>query len=164
MPRPRRPKGPRGKPDLVAFCDGACEPINPGGTATWGFVIYDGHGAEVARGQGVVGAGPAMSNNVAEYAAVVAALDQILSAPPPPGSLVSLRGDSRLWVQQLRGEWRVLGGLYVETYRRALARLEEVRRRGVAVDFAWVPRAENGVADELSKAALAGAGVAVRTH
>lgn len=35
-------KAARATPGLIAFFDGCCEPANPGGTAGYGAVIYDG--------------------------------------------------------------------------------------------------------------------------
>jgi hypothetical protein len=55
---------------IVVYIDGLCEPVNPGGTATYGFVIQDDSGTIFARRAGLVRKGPGMSNNVAEYAAL----------------------------------------------------------------------------------------------
>ena len=149
--------------EFIAYCDGACEPVNPGGTATWGFVLF--HGEDrILYDSGVVGSGPAMSNNVAEYTAVVKALEAIQGLQAPHGSRVLLRGDSRLWVRQLSGHWRVLGGLYVPAYKEARRRLKALRRQGIEVRCEWIPRSENAEADALTEARLAELGVPVRTH
>ncbi len=55
---------------MVVNIDGLCEPVNPGGIATYGYVIRDESGSLIAKKSGVVGKGAGMSNNVAEYAAL----------------------------------------------------------------------------------------------
>ena len=56
---------------IVVYVDGLCEPMNPGGTATYGYLIRNEAGRVIARKSGVVGKGSEMSNNVAEYAQCV---------------------------------------------------------------------------------------------
>ena len=46
---------------MVVYVDGLCEPVNPGGTATYGYVIRNEAGRVIARKSGVVGKGPEMS-------------------------------------------------------------------------------------------------------
>jgi ribonuclease HI len=41
---------------IQVFCDGLCEPRNPGGVATWGYVIYRG-GQRLASDSDVIGQG-----------------------------------------------------------------------------------------------------------
>lgn len=150
---------------LVAYCDGACEPFNPGGTATWGYALIAESGATVASGYGIVGSGPKMSNNVAEYSAVLKALEEILEKHLlSKGDVLWMYGDSKLWVCQLSGEWRVLGGLYLPIYRQVKAKVKLLRQRGVSVQFKWIPREQNEIADRLSKQALDEVGVQVKTH
>src|SRR5712692_8028179 len=67
----------RAESSLTIFCDGACQPVNPGGTASWGFVIK-----RRAKDYGIVGTGSSMSNNVAEFRAVVMALEWVVRHRP----------------------------------------------------------------------------------
>ena len=67
--------------DYLAWFDGACGPINPGGTATFGVVVRDGSGTVLLKEHGLVGRGSAMSNNVAEYAGVLHILRYLSSSP-----------------------------------------------------------------------------------
>jgi ribonuclease HI len=76
-----------------------------------------------------------LTNNVAEYRGVIAALKKM-----KPGSCVEVQTDSLLIVSQLRGEWRILDS--------KLARLaDEVKtiaeQKRLTVKFTWIPRAEN---------------------
>jgi len=40
---------------IVVNIDGLCEPVNPGGIATYGYVIRDESGSLIAKKSGVVG-------------------------------------------------------------------------------------------------------------
>ncbi|MGD0012733.1 MAG: hypothetical protein ABSE93_29850 [Terriglobia bacterium] len=55
--------------EYLAWFDGACEPVNPGGTASFGVVIKDKDGTVLRKEHGLVGKGSKMSNNVAEMPA-----------------------------------------------------------------------------------------------
>ncbi len=150
-PRGRKRRS-RAEASVSIFCDGACQPVNPGGTASWGFVIK-----RRAQDHGIVGAGPGMSNNVDEFRAVVMALEWVVRHRPPE-RLIRLHADSQLVVQQLSGRWRMRGGLYAEKYRRAAALVETLRALDYKIEFIWVPREQNTQADSLTKQALAAGG------
>jgi len=96
--------------EYLAWFDGACEPVNPGGTATFGAVIKDKEGTVLSKAHGLVGKGSGMSNNVAEYAGVFHILKYLVSRPP---GRVTIHGDSNLVINQLNGKWRVRKGLYL---------------------------------------------------
>ena len=96
--------------DYLAWFDGACGPVNPGGTATFGAVVRNGNGTVLLKEHGLVGNGSTMSNNVAEYAGVLQVLKYL--APRPPGR-VTIHGDSNLVINQLNGRWRIRKGLYL---------------------------------------------------
>ena len=137
---------------IVVYVDGLCEPVNPGGTATYGYVIRNDDGRDIARKSGVVGKGPGMSNNVAEYAALCEALRYLIREKMTLLP-VEIRSDSRLLVNQMKGEWKFHKGLYAQKYRDAKALATQFDR----VKFRWIPREENKEADALSREAY-GAG------
>ena len=90
---------------VTIFFDGLCEP-NPSGVATFGFVIVGLPGAtEPATGCGVVGAGDGMTNNVAEYVALGKALAYLVATKAAVDEL-SILGDSKLVIEQLKGNWQ----------------------------------------------------------
>src|SRR5437867_645681 len=105
---------------MLVYVDGLCEPVNPGGTATYGYVIRNDAGKGITRKSGVVGKGPEMSNNVAEYAALCEALRFLISEKMTQLS-IEIRSDSRLLVNQMKGEWKFHKGLYAQKYRDAKA-------------------------------------------
>lgn len=143
---------------IEAWFDGACEPVNPGGHAAWGAVIHV-NGESVYRKGGYCGAGPKMSNNVAEYSGFIAALKE---ASKYEGH-IHIRGDSRLVICQLTvqpreiskmkvpGKWMMRGGLYESFYHEANALM---RTHGHRVTLEWIPREHNEICDVLSKQQL----------
>jgi len=151
-------------PRVVINCDGLCEPVNPGGTATYGFVAR--RGAEVLfEDFGVVARGPTATNNLAEYTAVIKALEWADGAVPP-GEPVVVRTDSQLVVQQLNGEWAVRSPKIWPLHKRAQIALAQLRRQhNVRVE--WLPRERNEEADRLTRKAYAEAdqvGAALRAE
>jgi len=82
---------------IIAYCDGACEPINPGGVATYGYVIVDEHGVELKSGCQVVCEGDGATNNVAEYNACLRAISYI--SENHPHADVTVKSDSQLLIQ-----------------------------------------------------------------
>ena len=132
----------------LAWFDGACEPVNPGGTATFGVVVRDGNGTILLMEHGLVGEGSAMSNNVAEYAGVLQVLKYFAHCPP---GRVTIHGDSNMVINQLNGKWRVRKGLYVSTAIEAKALLAHLHGLGWEINFCWSPRAQNEECDALSK-------------
>ena len=137
---------------IVVYVDGLCEPVNPGGTATYGYVVRNDAGRDLARKSGVVGKGPEMSNNVAEYAALCEAF-RFLIKEKMTWLPIEIRSDSRLLVNQMKGEWKFHKGLYAQKYKDATALATQFDR----VKFRWIPREENKEADALSREAY-GAG------
>lgn len=158
----RRVAEPQGAPGVrvEAFFDGACEPQNPGGHGVAAIVVrVDGitvheHGAYLGHGAG-------MSNNVAEYRAVAAALEWIRDAGlVRAASSIVISGDSMLAIRQLSGAWAVRGGLYVPLYERARTLLDEIRdRRAGFVELRWIRRDENALADSICRRVLHARGV-----
>src|SRR5207245_10557358 len=101
----------RGESLIIIYFDGLCEPVNPGGTATFGYVSRDNDNSVLARRSGIVGKGRAMSNNMAEYAALCEALEFLLKKRRED-SPIEVRGDSKLVVNQMSGNWKFNNGLY----------------------------------------------------
>jgi|ERR1051326_407769 ribonuclease HI len=140
----------------IAYFDGACEPVNPGGTASYGVVIYEDH-EKVWECSEVYGEGKLMSNNVAEYAGLIAVLEWLIEHDLCDAE-ISVKGDSKLVIEQMFGTWKIKSGLYTELAHRA----RELLSRFTNIQGEWISRDLNDVADELSKAALKRAGVKLR--
>jgi ribonuclease HI len=140
---------------IEAWFDGACEPVNPGGTSSYGAVVMQDGTALWQHAAVHSGPGPGSTNNVAEYAGLIAVLEYLI-AGGFDGESITVRGDSKLVIEQMSGRWRIRDGGYVPLAMQARALLAQFRNRPMMV---WVPREQNGIADQLSKAALAEVGV-----
>lgn len=134
---------------IVVHCDGLCEPTNPGGTATYGWVARRG-GDLVGSGHGVVAKGPQATNNLAEYTAIIEALTW-LERSGLSGEQISLRSDSQLAIRQLTGQYEVRSPKIWPLYTKA----SQLARRFPNLRFKWVPREQNSEADHLSRVAYA---------
>lgn len=138
-------------PLFTIWFDGACEPRNPGGVATCGWIIKDSKGDQVAFGKREIARGPAATNNVAEYSALGLALRYILDNHERfmPCAL-RIQGDSKLVVEQLNGTWQCKAAHLQRLRDRCLAILNEL---GAAWSANWIPREQNHDADALSQQA-----------
>jgi ribonuclease HI len=134
--------------EYIAWFDGACEPVNPVGNATFGVVVRDGNGTVLLKEHDYVGKGRAMSNNLAEYAGVLHILKYLSSRPP---GRATIHGDSNLAANQLNGEWKIKKGLYVSVAIEAKEMLAYLCGQGWQVNFSWIPREQNEECDALSK-------------
>ncbi len=133
---------------LKVYIDGACEPINPGGTASYGLIVYRDDTKILVTGK-VIGTGALMSNNVAEYAGLLAFLKRWGGVNP-----VEVFSDSQLVCKQMAGEWQARRGLYLESYHQAKTLCD-----GKPISFHWIPREQNTEADRCSIVALAAIGI-----
>ena len=128
---------------ITIYFDGLCYPRNPGGVAAYGYAVYL-DGKPIWRGFGAVGEGRGMTNNVAEYEALLAAARWLVDEGIE--EKIIIKGDSELVIKQMRGEYRVASAtskMYVPEIKRLL--------QGKDVSFSWLPREENEEADQLSR-------------
>ncbi len=145
---------------IEAFFDGCCEPINPGGTASYGAVILrDGQRIweESRIFRPAKGREKWTSNNLAEYSGFQSILLYLLDKGLNEEE-VRILGDSQLVIKQMTGRWRIRQGYYVQI----TFRCRELLTRFPRISLRWIPREENRLADELSKAQLIKAGVQFR--
>ncbi len=116
---------------------------NPG-KAGVGAVISDARGRTVKELKCFLGMA---TNNVAEYRAVILALEKALELG---GGSVTLYLDSELVVRQLRGEYRVREAHLQALQRRALEILDRFSKYVIH----YIPREENRRADQLANEAI----------
>jgi ribonuclease HI len=141
-------EAPSAEQGILAWFDVACEPVNPGGTATFGVVITDNAGTVLVKEHGIAGKGKAMSNNVAEYSGVLHILKYLSSRPP---GRVTIHGDSNLVINQLSGKWRVRKGLYLSIAMETKELLDYLRGLGWQINLCLISREQNEECDALSK-------------
>ncbi len=132
---------------FIINCDGLCEPRNPGGFGCWGFLVVDADGNELDSGHGCIGHGPGMTNNRAEYAAVLEALAWVEARNL--FARVIIRTDSQLVVNQVTGKWDCNSHVL-----QPLCRQAQVLGLQLGALFEWIPRTQNAQADALSRRAF----------
>lgn len=128
---------------IEVYIDGLCEGLNPGGVACYGVVFKGDFEAEMC---GTIGSGPEMSNNVAEFSALVKALSVLL---PHSKKTIKIYSDSQLLVNIMSGRWQPREGLYIPYCQKAF----ELLKYFDDVTFQWIPREDNVEADALSRKA-----------
>ena len=134
--------------------DGSCWP-NPAGVAAYGYVLQDTTKGVLRQEHAVIGQGEGTSNNVAEFEAAFQGLCDYSRLPAKPGDVVEVLGDSDLVVKIMNKVWRPSQDKLYYPYFVKLDRLvRALRGEGVAISFRWVPREENTMCDDLSKAHL----------
>jgi ribonuclease HI len=153
---PRRPPTPRGKglfgnapaePKAAAAAyraniDGGSRG-NPG-PASYGIVIRDGRGEIVAKLKKYIGR---MTNNVAEYYGLIAALDYVESHGV---RAIRIESDSELLVKQMRGQYKVKS----EDLRPLFERAKKMSQAFDSFRIDHVYREQNREADALANEAL----------
>ena len=153
---PRRPPTPRGK---GLFGEAPAEPKpaaaahrinidggsrgNPG-PAAYGVVIRDGRGEIVAKLKKYIGR---MTNNVAEYYGLIAAMDYAQSHAI---RALRIESDSELLVKQMRGQYKVKS----EDLRPLFERAQKMSKTFDSFRIEHVYREQNREADSLANEAL----------
>ena len=135
--------GNRGEPVIHCYTDGASRG-NPGPSAYAFVIVRD--GKVIARESGFIGTG---TNNVAEYEAVIRALDLVAEYG---AEKVEVFSDSELVVRQLNGLYAVkkphLAKLHDEV-RRKVSRFRNVKFVSVSRDDPCIRMADNLCNEEL---------------
>jgi ribonuclease HI len=127
---------------ITAYTDGGARG-NPG-PAGYGVVIADEDDEIIAELKGSLGHA---TNNVAEYAGLLAALRYAVEHGHPR---VRVRSDSLLMVQQMRGVYRVKNQGLQPLHQEAQRLVTQLER----VQFEHVARSANGRADALANKAM----------
>lgn len=128
---------------IVIYCDGGSRG-NPGPAGIGAVILDDRTGEVIASVSEHLGNA---TNNVAEYTALVRALE---SAEKFGANAVSIRADSELLIKQLRGEYKVKNKGLKPLYARILEQLSGYKD----VSLEHVRREFNTDADALVNAAL----------
>jgi ribonuclease HI len=125
----------------VGFFDGAClnnpGPIGIGAVLLRETIQVDSISKHCGEG----------TNNIAEWMALVALLELAVKHNVKD---LQVCGDSQLVINQVQGKYKIKTG-HLRQYK---TRAVELIKRIGAVQFTWIPRKENYLADGLSKACL----------
>lgn len=130
---------------LIIFGDGGSRG-NPG-EAAYGFVVYDEDKKELYKQGTRIGIN---TNNVAEYSAVINALEWVLNNHPETSEIAFFL-DSLLIASQLSGKFRVKHQNMIPLFAQAKS-LEA--KTGARVTYTQIPRAQNHAADAMVNLAL----------
>jgi probable phosphoglycerate mutase len=129
--------------EFVIFADGGSRG-NPG-AAAYGAVIME-KGVVLQELSAAIGTA---TNNYAEYSGLIAGLIAVHEIDPQ--SIVEVRMDSKLVVEQMSGRWQIK-----HPEMRKLAAEARAAHRPELVRYSWIAREENTHADRLVNAALDG--------
>ncbi|MDP1706848.1 MAG: ribonuclease HI family protein [bacterium] len=131
--------------DLIIYTDGGARG-NPGPAAIGAVVGDKQYGETIGRA----------TNNVAEYRAVIFALKkarQLIGKDKAATTVVEVRSDSELLVNQLNGEYKIkeedFFPLFIEIW--------NLKQDFKSVAFRHIPREQNKIADRMVNEALDGA-------
>jgi ribonuclease H / adenosylcobalamin/alpha-ribazole phosphatase len=135
---------------LIIEADGGSRG-NPGMSGAGAVVIDEASGKilrEISEAVGIA------TNNVAEYSAVIFALEAAFEIDPAAEILI--RMDSKLVVEQMSGRWKIKHPDMMTLG----ARVQQLIA-GKQVQFVWIPREQNSRADALANKAMDGEPAAV---
>jgi ribonuclease HI len=134
---------------IEVYFDGLCQPINPGGIPCYAFIVKA-DGSTVYSDYGIAAEpfSEDSTNNVAEYTALVKALQWLLANNFGPSS-VEVMSDSQLIVNQLTGDYKVKAKRIIPLYKQVLILMSEFQD----IRIKWVPREMNREADRLTNKA-----------
>lgn len=131
---------------IKCWFDGSCGPVNPKGHTGYGAIVLRGN-ETLFEQSGYVGVGEGMTNNVGEYAGIIAVLKFLIRSEIQQAVIY---GDSDMVVKQLTGKWKARKGAYMPYYKEAII----LRRQVPEVEIKWIPREKNTVADYLAGQAI----------
>ena len=134
---------------IEVYFDGLCQPINPGGISCYAFVVKS-SGRIIYSDYGVAGEpfSENSTNNVAEYTALVKALQWLLENNLGSAK-VEIKSDSQLIVNQVRGDYKVKAKRIISLYKQVLL----LKSKFQDIQIRWVPREKNREADRLTNKA-----------
>jgi len=134
---------------IEVYFDGACAP-NPYGRIGYGAIIFnDGKIVYEISKEYKCGSDVKTTNNMAEYCAAYAALKYLIYKNWQQLPII-FRGDSQLVINQLSGKWQIGKGAYTDIACRTKDLIQHFSR----IQFEWLPREFNGLADKLSWKAI----------
>ncbi|MFH0803618.1 MAG: topoisomerase DNA-binding C4 zinc finger domain-containing protein [Candidatus Tagabacteria bacterium] len=148
---------------IEIYFDGACEPFNPGGTASYGWLIKK-DGEILAQEGKIIGEGEGMTNNVGEYTGLIKALEALRGFDINNGK-ISIFGDSNLVCNMVAKKWgwnkKKTKWIPHEDAPHLKVLLEEVHNliKDYDYEIKWIPEAQNNEADYLSRSVLLDAGL-----
>ena len=125
------------RPILHIYTDGAAGPTNPGPAASAWIIMNPASGEVLVKDAVYIGR---QTNNVAEYTAIIKALDDCMSQNR---GRVRVHSDSQLCINQINGSWRVKK----PHLRPMLAEVHRLRAEFEDIRFVWVSRGNGWISE-----------------
>ena len=104
---------------------------------------------QIGQGYGVIGRGKDATSNIAEYLALIDGLQAVIDLGIRQ-DVVRVVGDARTVIEQMQGVSKIATSRVQPVYREAL----KLARRLDRIEWLWVPRRRNKIADRLTRRAL----------
>jgi ribonuclease HI len=145
------------------YFDGACEPFNPGGTASYGWLIKK-DGKILAKESKIIGKGEGMTNNVGEYTGLIKALESLQNFDIK-NEKINIFGDSNLVCNTVAKKWGWNKKKTKWIPHEDAPHLKPLLDKSLGLlanysyEIKWIPREQNQEADDLSKSVLIEAGI-----
>lgn len=135
---------------LQLYCDGGSR-SNPGpsGLGIAGYHVGIDGKAECIFEKGIFMEN--CSNNLAEYLALIHALNYAMAADY---TNIEVFSDSKLIVEQVNGRWKVKSVDLKQLAHSAITRVQTMKKQGWQVRLTWIPREKNTHADSLANLAM----------
>jgi ribonuclease HI len=134
---------------IEVYFDGLCQPINPGGIACYAFIAK--RNSDTIHSDYGLAAEPFSydaTNNVAEYTALIKALEWLVTNNFISGE-VKVFGDSEFVVNQQNGRYKVKSRRILPLYRKVLL----LKDKFSSISILHILRGENREADRLTNIA-----------
>jgi len=109
-------------------------------------VIRKEDGELVFMGSGMIGEGKGMSNQVAEYYAVIGALKSLIDHYLANEEVI-IYTDSKLVAEQMNGHWKAVSGVYLPYF----LKTRDYQTQFSNLKFQWISRNLNKEADSLTR-------------
>jgi ribonuclease HI len=135
--------------NVIILFDGSCEPVNPGGFGSWGYVMWicTKGSRKKFDGYGGLGNPQWMSNNFAEFCSLGFALKKLVELGIEINQLTIL-GDSNLVINQVSGLWQSKSDKLRPLVEKCQEYVDTIKAQDLC--FRWIPRELNVEADKLS--------------
>ena len=134
------------KSQIQVYFDGLCQPCNPKGIACYAFLVKKEQ--NIIHSEYGFAAEPYSAdatNNVAEYIAIIRALEWLL-ANNYENEKIMIKGDSQLVVSQIKRKFKVKATTIIPLYHKVMFLISKFTN----IQFEWIPREQNKEADRLS--------------
>lgn len=147
---------------IEIYFDGACEPINPGGTTSYGWIIKK-DGKVIAKDAQIFGSGDGMTNNVAEYTGLIEAVKTVSNLNMK--EKLRICGDSKIVCYTIAKKWGWNKKKTAWDPHKNASHLKSLLEKATDLlknfeyEIKWVPREKNRQADDLSKEPLIKVGI-----